>query len=76
MGSLFVIVFGLVVSWWLSDISDGGFLQGVLAPLSTLVFLISLAVWLVLKAGFGSKVSRGGGVDGFSGGDGGGGDGC
>lgn len=48
MKSLFIILAGLVISWIYTDLSSESTLTSIVAPLGVLIFLISLAVWLVL----------------------------
>ncbi|MEZ0122161.1 MAG: hypothetical protein AB9Q22_10450 [Candidatus Reddybacter sp.] len=70
---LVFILLCLLTSWHYTDLSAESAWQNMLAPIGVFIFLISLCLWLVVKAGFGSKASRGGG---FFGGDGGGDGGC
>lgn len=74
MKSLLIIVIGLFASWHFTDLSSDSTLYSVLAPLGVFIFLISLGIWLVLKAGFGRRDDGGAGYlgsDGGYGGDGG-----
>ncbi len=74
MKSLIIIILGLGVSWYITDISSSNFIYSGLAPFGVFVFLCALLVWLVAKAGLGGKTDSGGF---FGGGDSGGGDsGC
>ncbi len=78
MRTLIIIVIGLVASWYYTDLSaDNGF-NSLLAPLLLILCLISLALWLVLKAGFGNRSTSRSGInsvdDHGGGGDCGGGD--
>lgn len=77
MKSLAIILIGLFVSYYVTDISSEVTAYRVFAPLGGMLFLIALALWLVLKAGAGKKSdsSSGGGGGFFGGGDGVGGDG-
>jgi|SaaInlStandDraft_4_1057021.scaffolds.fasta_scaffold63167_1 hypothetical protein len=68
MKSLIIILLGLSISWYFTDLSSDSSRQNMLAPIGVIMFLISFAIWLVLKAGFGTKANRSGG---FFGGDGG-----
>ena len=74
MKSLITILLGLYGSWHFTDLASDSSLQKVLAPLGVVVFFIALAMWLVLKAGFGAQAQRSGGFFSGDGGDGGGGD--
>jgi hypothetical protein len=66
MKSLIIILAGLWASWHFAELGSGNALTGVIAPLGVIGFLIALALWLVLKVGFGAKanVSDIGGLDG------------
>ena len=86
MKSLIFIVLCLWCSWHFTDIESSNFLYSALAPFGVFIFLCSLLIWLVAKAGFGGKTSAGsdspsigtsvgGYFGGSSGGDSGGGDG-
>lgn len=72
MKSLLFIIAGLSASCYYSDISSEHALFGVIAPLGIFVFLMSLSVWLVVRAGFGAKTNDRGTGGGFGDGDGGG----
>ena len=74
MKSLIVILLGLYGSWHVTDLASDSSLQRVLAPLGVVIFFIALAIWLVLKAGFGAQANRSGSFFSGDGGDGGGGD--
>ncbi len=74
MKALLIIIIGLALSWHFTDISSDSAARSVLAPIGLAVFLISLCIWLVFRAGFGKSLGRGGLGDSFFDGDGGGGD--
>lgn len=57
MKSSIFILAALSLSWYFTDLDAEGSLKSKLAPLGVIVFLIALALWLVLKAGFGGKAS-------------------
>ncbi|MCO6412409.1 MAG: hypothetical protein J5I92_06660 [Thiogranum sp.] len=76
MKTLVIILTGLSVSWYFTNLTSEQVLSGVVAPFLVFVFLVALAWWLVLKAGFGSKGERGGLFGGDDGNFGGGGDGA
>lgn len=67
-----VIVVGLFLSWHYTDLSSESAFRSVFLPILVFLFLVALAMWLVLKAGFGSRVDRDGTYGGGAGGDGGG----
>ena len=74
MKSLIVILLGLFTSWHYSDLESESTLYNLVAPIGVFVFLVSLCLWLVLKAGFGEKTDGNGFIGSSSdfGGDGGG----
>jgi len=74
MKSLIIILIGLYASWHFTDLSSESSLYSILAPVGVFVFFISLALWLVLKAGFGGKTDSSGAHLGSDGGFDGGGD--
>ncbi len=59
MKMLFVIFLGLFSSWHLTDLSSESSFQSIFAPILLFVFLISLAIWIVIKTRLG-KMSDGG----------------
>lgn len=69
MKSLFIIIIGVYFSWQYTDLASESTLNSVIAPIGLFVFIISLCLWLVLKAGFGSKTDSDGGYSGGDGGD-------
>ncbi|MFT5421236.1 MAG: hypothetical protein ACI9D5_001991 [Candidatus Endobugula sp.] len=78
MKSFIFIILCLWFSWHFTDIESSNFLYSALAPFGVFVFLCSLLMWLVLKAGFGGKIasdtsttSIGTGIGGYFGGHGG-----
>jgi hypothetical protein len=73
MKSLIIIVIGLYVSWHYTDLESENIIFSGLAPFGVVIFLISLCLWLVLKAGFGARTTPtdGSGSTFFDGGDGG-----
>ena len=68
MKSLIIILIGLYSSWHFTDLSSESSLYSIVAPIGVFVFFISLALWLVLKAGFGGKADSSGGNLGSGGG--------
>lgn len=71
MKSFLIILAGLFLSWYFTDLSSDSSFQNILAPIFLFVFLIALAIWLILKAGFGKRIDDndfGGGGGGFDGG--------
>ncbi len=78
MLSLFIILSGLGISWFLIDLSSDSVIGNVLAPLGLVLFFIALALWIVFRlhsAGIEQTTNSSGGgfgLDGF--GDGGGSD--
>lgn len=73
MKGLLFIIAGLICSWYFIDLEASSSFNRIFAPLLLVVFLIALAVWLVMRAGFGRKTGRRGGLGGDLGGfDGGG----
>ena len=76
MKILILILIGLVVSFIYTDLKSDSALTNIVAPLGILVFLISLAIWLVMlfhKKGIDQNTSPGG-IDSGGFGDSGGGD--
>lgn len=80
MKSLIFFVLCLICSWYFTDIESPNFLYSALAPFGVFIFLCSLLIWLVVKAGIGGKsysdsgTTSNGGYFGGDGGDSGGGD--
>ena len=58
MKPLIIILIYLWASWHFTELGSDDVLNGVLAPLGVVVFLIALAIWLVLNAGFGARNIR------------------
>ena len=57
MKSLLLILTALALSWHFSELGAEDAVQGIVAPLGVVISLIALALWLVLKAGFGTKTN-------------------
>ena len=57
MKSLLLILTALALSWQFSELGAENALQGIVAPLGVALSLVALALWLVLKAGFGARTS-------------------
>jgi len=74
MKSLIIIIVGLLLSWKYTNLSSPSALESMVCPVLVFVFLVSLALWVVVKFESGSGRS-GPGSFGPSGGDCGGGDG-
>ena len=74
MKSLMVILLGLFASWHFTELGTDDIFRAYISPIAFCILLMALAVWLVLKAGFGSRTDNsgshysGGGFDGDSGG--------
>lgn len=69
MKSLFVILAGLIASWYYMDISSGSSLEGALYPAVFFICLVSLAVWIVFKlhsSGIKQTIPSTSGVDAIS----------
>ncbi|MDJ0834278.1 MAG: hypothetical protein QNJ69_12195 [Gammaproteobacteria bacterium] len=75
MKSLVLILTGMFLCWHYTDLASDGTLQGVLAPLGFIFFLVSLLIWLILRLPLGRGSSDSGYIDSGGGGDWGGGDG-
>ena len=58
MRSLIIIVAGIALSWHFIDVDAPSALYRVVMPALLVAFFIALALWLVLKAGFGRRMSR------------------
>jgi len=71
MKSLLIILIGLFVSWYYTDLSSKSSVYSLLAPLGVFVFLIALGFWLVAKAGCGGRADGSSGYHGCDGGFGG-----
>ncbi len=54
MKSFLVILIGLFGSWHLIELSSDNLFSSVFAPILLFVFLISLAIWFVLKTKYGA----------------------
>ena len=77
MKSLLIILIGLVGSWHYTDLSSENFLTNFVAPFFVFIFMVSIPLWFVIKAGFGGSASSSGYYDtssSFDSGDIGGGD--
>ncbi len=69
MISLFVILTGLITSWYYMDISSDSSLESVLSPFVFLICLVSLAIWIVFKlhnSGIKQTTSSTSGIDAIS----------
>jgi len=79
MKSFIIISLGLYGSWHFMDLSSDNTFYAAICPILLTLFLISAAIWLVIKSGVSGRISSrdtggsslGGGF--FDGGDGGGG---
>ena len=74
MKSFIIICIGVYGSWHFIDLSSDNSFYAVMCPILLTFFLITAAIWLVTKGGFGGRTNdRDTGGNFFDGGDGGGG---
>lgn len=59
MKSLIIILMGLYGSWHYMDVLSKHGFNSVFAPLMFMVFLVSLAVWVIVKANLGEEADGG-----------------